>query len=64
MPGERWLTAWTARVAHLPRPRPSLGSLALPFYAAMTCYGGSRSAQWPLWNRYLGNPSVYVGANG
>ena len=22
----------------------------------MTCYGRSRSARWPLWNRYLGNP--------
>ena len=28
------------------------------FHAAMTCYGGSRSAQWPLWNRYLGNPGL------
>jgi hypothetical protein len=30
--------------------------LAPPFHAAMTCYGGLGSAQWPLWNRYLGNP--------
>ena len=22
----------------------------------MPCYGGTGSAQWPLWNRYLGNP--------
>jgi len=29
---------------------------ALPFHAATTCYGGSRGAQWPLWNRYLGIP--------
>ena len=20
------------------------------------CYAGTRSAQWPLWNRHLGNP--------
>ena len=25
-------------------------------HAAMTCYGEPTSAQWPLWNRYLGNP--------
>jgi hypothetical protein len=28
------------------------GGPAPPFHAAMTCYGGSRSAQRPLWNRY------------
>ena len=32
------------------------GGPAPPFHAAMTCYGGSRSAQWPLWNRYPGIP--------
>jgi hypothetical protein len=39
VPRERWLTASTARLAHLPRPRRSLEGLAPPFHAAMTCYG-------------------------
>ena len=32
------------------------GGLAPPFHAAMPCYGAQGGAQWPLWNRYLGNP--------
>jgi hypothetical protein len=60
VPEERWLTAATTRLAHWRRPRCSLGALTPPFHAAMTCSEGSRSAQWPLWNRYPGNPGSYV----
>jgi branched-chain amino acid transport system permease protein len=26
----------------------------------MPCYGAQEDAQWPLWNRYLGNPGFFL----
>lgn len=37
------------------------GPGAPPFHAAITCYGGSRSAQRPLWNRYPGESRFISG---
>jgi hypothetical protein len=39
------------------------GVIQLPgMVVVLPCCGGSRSAQWPLWNRYPGNPRVNVGS--
>lgn len=34
----------------------ALGAWHHPSMPPMTCYGGTRIAQWPRWNRYLGTP--------
>jgi hypothetical protein len=56
VPGEHWLTASTAQLAHFAAVETQPGGLAPPFHAAMPCYGAQGGAQWLLWNRYLGNP--------